>query len=129
MLCLTMCAYRKEGMDHEDYRNYMTKVHAPLVLGLMIKYGIDKYTMSHNSPQARSLMALIAGPQFSNVADYDCIVQIQFRDVDQFVALKSDPEYKKIFHDHEKFADTTRSKMTIGWVQDFLRDGEIIRPC
>ena len=45
MLCLTICAYRKEGMDEEEYRNYMTKVHAPLVQGLVINYGIDKFTM------------------------------------------------------------------------------------
>lgn len=45
MLCLTMCAYRREGMDEEEYRNYMTKVHAPLVQGLMVKHGIDKYSM------------------------------------------------------------------------------------
>jgi hypothetical protein len=45
MLCLTIYANRKEGMDEEEYRNYMTKVHAPLVQGLMITYGIDKFTM------------------------------------------------------------------------------------
>lgn len=53
--------------------------------------------------------------QFANVADYDCIVQIQFRDIEQFIALKSDPEYKQtIFADHEKFADTKRSKWDLG---------------
>ena len=45
MLCLTMCAYRKEGMDEEEYRKYMVENHAPLVRGLMVKYGIDKYSM------------------------------------------------------------------------------------
>ena len=45
MLCLSMCAYRKEGMDEEEYRKYMTENHAPLVRGLMVKYGIDKYSM------------------------------------------------------------------------------------
>lgn len=45
MLCLTMCAYRRDGMDEEEYRNYMTENHAPLVQGLMVKHGIDKYSM------------------------------------------------------------------------------------
>lgn len=56
-------------------------------------------------------MGKIYGSQFANVADYDCIVQIQFRDVEQFVALKSDLEYQQtIFADHKNFADTKRSK-------------------
>jgi hypothetical protein len=45
MLCLTMCAYRREGMGEEEYRNYMTNIHAPFVQGLMVKHGIDKYSM------------------------------------------------------------------------------------
>ena len=45
MLCLSMCAYRREGMDEEEYRKYMVENHAPLVRGLMVKYGIDKYSM------------------------------------------------------------------------------------
>ena len=45
MLCLTMCAYRREGMGEEEYRDYMTNIHAPFVKGLMIKHGIDKYSM------------------------------------------------------------------------------------
>ncbi|OAA39375.1 Dimeric alpha-beta barrel [Metarhizium rileyi] len=111
MLCLTICAYRREGMDEEEYRKYMMERHVPLVRGLMIKHGISKYSMSHNPASTRSLMAKISDPQFANVADYDCIIQIQFRDIQQMVALKADDEYKKVLiADHEKFADTKRSK-------------------
>ena len=56
-------------------------------------------------------MAKIAGPQFSNTADYDCIVSACFKDIDDFVRMKEDPYYKeKVMPDHENFADTTRSK-------------------
>jgi hypothetical protein len=44
-----MCAYRKEGMDEKAYSNYMISVHAPLVQNLMIKHGIDKYSLVSGS--------------------------------------------------------------------------------
>ncbi|KAH8164918.1 hypothetical protein CIB48_g3326 [Xylaria polymorpha] len=140
MLCLTMCAYKREGMDEEDYRKYMIERHVPLVRNLMVKHGIDKYSSehglqlvrltlrkAHNPLSTRSLMGKIFDSQFSNIADYDCIIQIQFRDIEQFIALKADPEYKKaLFADHENFADTKKTKMTIGYIRDFLRDGAIV---
>ncbi|KAL7941083.1 EthD domain-containing protein [Trichoderma barbatum] len=127
MLCLTICAYRKEGLDEEEYRKHMTQVHAPLVQGLMIKHGITQFTMTHTPLVTRSLMAKLFDAQFSNVADYDSIVQVRFSNIEQFMALKEDPEYKRvIFADHNNFADTKRSKMTIGWIRDFLRDGVLL---
>lgn len=56
-------------------------------------------------------MDQIVGPQFNGTADYDCIVQATFRDVKDFVRMKSDPFFKeKVTPDHENFADTVRSK-------------------
>lgn len=56
-------------------------------------------------------MGRLFDPQFANVSDYDCIVQIVFKDIDDFVRMKADPEYvKNVIPDHEKFADTKRSK-------------------
>lgn len=66
---------------------------------------------SHNTPETRNLMSQIAGPQFANMADYDCIVSACFNDIDDFVRMKADPYYKeKVMPDHENFADTKRSK-------------------
>lgn len=50
-------------------------------------------------------------PQFANVADYDCIIQSTFPDIDNFVRMKADPFFKKYATpDHENFADTRASK-------------------
>ena len=44
----TVCAYRKPGMTEEDYHQYLSEKHAPLVRGLLAKYGIIKFTMASN---------------------------------------------------------------------------------
>lgn len=49
--------------------------------------------------------------QFANIADYDAIIRIYFRDVQDFVNMKQDPYFiSAITPDHENFADTKRSK-------------------
>lgn len=64
-------------------------------------------------------MSHLFDPQFANIADYDCIVTMVFRDIQDFVNMKKDPYYiEHVGPDHEKFADTKRSKMTIGWIEN-----------
>jgi hypothetical protein len=59
-------------------------------------------------------MDQIMGPQFNGTADYDCIVQATFKDIQDFVKMKADPFFKeKVAPDHENFADTVRSKYVL----------------
>ena len=45
LLCWTVCAYRKPGMDEGSYHKYMSEVHAPLVKDLMVQYGMLQWSM------------------------------------------------------------------------------------
>lgn len=45
LLCLHILGYKKPGISSEEYQHYMVSVHAPLVAGLMQKYGFLQWSM------------------------------------------------------------------------------------
>lgn len=45
VFALTICAYRKPGMDEESYHSYLSEKHAPIVKDLLAKHKIISYTM------------------------------------------------------------------------------------
>ncbi|KAJ0419495.1 EthD domain-containing protein [Aspergillus carlsbadensis] len=129
MLCLNILGYKKEGITTGEYRDYMVNVHAKIVRQLMAKYGITQWSMSHQTDESPALMGKLFDPQFSNIASYDCCVSIVFPDIDCFVRMKADPFFKEnVGPDHEKFADTKRSQMMIGYWTPVMKDGQLVEP-
>ena len=45
VFALTICAYRKPGMDEDEYHKYVSEKHAPCLKGLLVKNKIIDYTM------------------------------------------------------------------------------------
>ncbi|KAF4989100.1 hypothetical protein FGRMN_9342 [Fusarium graminum] len=127
LISLTITAFKKPSLSDEEYRHYMTKVHAKLVSPLMEEYGIVRYTMSHNTKETRPMLHQLYDPQFSKLSEYDCIVQFVFKDLMDFQRMKADPRFlNTVAPDHVKFADTERSTMTVGYFEEFVSDGKVV---
>ncbi|KAK3618987.1 hypothetical protein LTR56_013057 [Elasticomyces elasticus] len=125
-LCLTILGYRKPGMSEQAYRRHMIEVSASLTKDLMAKHGIKRWTVIHNPIETREHMGQLFDSQMVSVADYDCFSQVVFESLEHYKCLKADPWYKaRLFGDHEKFADTERSRMTIGWIEEWVNDGKV----
>jgi hypothetical protein len=72
-------------------------------------------------------MAQLYDAQFANIAMYDCCVQIVVPNIECFVRMKADPFFKNhVGKDHEKFADTCKSQMMIGWFTPLMQDGQLV---
>ena len=110
---------RCEEVDHGQ--------HFPLPRGGLGTSAVANPPKIHNTSETRALMTRLFDHQMANLAEFDCFSQVVFKSVDDYKQMKEDPWYKRhLVGDHEKFADTKKSTMTIGWISEFIKDGETV---
>ncbi|KFY21346.1 hypothetical protein V493_07481 [Pseudogymnoascus sp. VKM F-4281 (FW-2241)] len=128
LLCLTMLGYMKAGLTEDELYHFQIEKHAQLVSGLMEKYGVTRYTITHNTKATRALLPQLFDPSYVEFGDHDFIVRIIFPSIDVFLALKEDPVYReRIQMDHLNFADRKmKTKMNLGFVNEIIDGGKVL---
>ncbi|PSK34815.1 hypothetical protein B9Z65_1398 [Elsinoe australis] len=76
-------------------------------------------------PQNRYKVTEFQYSQFVTDPQHERNTQVVFEDIEDYKRMKKDPFYKEhLIPDHEVCADTKRSRMTIGCIEEFVTDGE-----
>ncbi|RMZ74760.1 hypothetical protein DV737_g5766, partial [Chaetothyriales sp. CBS 132003] len=110
-LSITILGFRNPSLSEKEYVEHMTKITAPLNKHLMVKCGVKRWTQIHCTEETRALTKELFDSQMANVVDYDCFSQVVFHSLEDYKKIKKDPWYKEMLvPDHEKFADTKRTK-------------------
>ncbi|KAK7427456.1 hypothetical protein QQZ08_006062 [Neonectria magnoliae] len=128
LFSVTIFGYRKPGLDEDFYHNYVSQTHANHLKDLLIKNKIVSYHMQHNSTKGRALLDQIF-PSISSekVDESDCIVQIVFRSIDDYVKVKNEEKYKSVVNpDHDVFSDPSKTKFVTGWFEFHVADGQAV---
>ncbi|KAL6353414.1 hypothetical protein LRP88_13906 [Fusarium phalaenopsidis] len=109
LFSVTIFGYRKPGMDEDAYHEYVSETHAGHLNELLIKNKIVSYHMA------------------KKVDDADCIVQIVFKDIEDYVKVKNEEKFKTVVDpDHAVFSDPSRTKFVTGWFEFHITDGELV---
>lgn len=61
------------------------------------------------------------------VDECDCVVQIVFRDIEDYVKVRQEDKYKMVVNpDHDVFSDPAKTKFVTGWFQFHIDDGKLV---
>jgi hypothetical protein len=61
------------------------------------------------------------------MSSYDGHVEIVVRSMDDLMKALNDPLYPdQVGQDEERFLDQSRSLVTVGWEEVFVKDGEVV---
>ncbi|KAL2141921.1 hypothetical protein VTI28DRAFT_1806 [Corynascus sepedonium] len=125
---ITIFGYKKEGMDEQEYHDYVSKNHAGHLKALLAQNDIVSYTMQHNTSESRRLLeAIHPGIPAEKEADCDMVVQIVFKDLEDYLRVRRDPHWVQVVNpDHHNFADGKKTKFVTGWYEVHVADGRVV---
>lgn len=115
MIKLVFCLHRRPELSREEFQNYWSTKHAPLVASHADTLRIRRYVQVHTGDEAinDALRASRRGPQ-----SYDGVAELWWDSIDDLVGGASTPEgaaaARELLEDERTFIDLERSPLWIG---------------
>ena len=114
LYCLTIMTIRKEGMSQEAFGKYLNEVHGPRSADTLARFGMVRWSTSHNTDATRAMLPRIYGEGFDiakKSVPYDCFSQAMFEDVERVREMTEDAYYKRFVKgDPAEFANIAETK-------------------
>ncbi|KAH6671368.1 EthD domain-containing protein [Halenospora varia] len=126
VLKLTIFQQRNPSLTEEEFHKHWTEKYAALASAWFAKNGILGYTQYHTPSSARALLGPLANKVGLSISPYDGHVEILLRSVEDLENALKDPLYAEVVGPDEGFMDQSRSMVTVGWEEVYIRDGKIV---
>ncbi|KAM7218636.1 hypothetical protein V8F06_005955 [Rhypophila decipiens] len=125
----TVTHYRQPEHTHEEFINWIIKVHLPLALPVLKKHGVLEYSL-FETPSAVNEAAKQEMGKFRpdwDFADFDCFLEYTLPSVETIKNVLSDPDWVVAVQDQDEWVDMGRALVSLGYSTPYLlKTGEIV---
>ncbi|KAK1238777.1 hypothetical protein MKX07_004353 [Trichoderma sp. CBMAI-0711] len=127
LLRITLMQHKNPLLTDAQFQKHWTEHHAPLASGWLARNGIIGYTQYHTPPSTRNLAVPLASTVGAVVAPFDAYIEFMVRSVEDLWKATADPEYPiKMQPDEAYMFAEGKMQVTVGWVEVYVRDGEVV---
>jgi len=131
LLKVTLLAYRNPNMTEDEFHTHWSRIHSAKASAHLAKFGILSYRQYHTPSSLRAqLTTALPSLNLSDaqIADYDGFVELLMPRLECYENALRDPYYRDVIAvDDGTFADMARSKVTVGWVEGYVEEGEVVQ--
>ncbi|KAF3799963.1 Gibberellin cluster GA4 desaturase [Colletotrichum gloeosporioides] len=121
LLAYNIYVYKKPDMDEQSHHHHLEHVNSPIITSLLKKYGAVSYSVTHNDSTSKAAFKrLFPNAPEAMLLDYDSVISMIVPNIECIEKMREDPDFmKKFIPDHFNFADMSRSRCIVGWVENY----------
>ncbi|KAI1167691.1 hypothetical protein F5B18DRAFT_600976 [Nemania serpens] len=125
----TVTHYRRPEHTHDAFVKWITEEHLPLAMPVLKKHGVLGYSLFVTPPPLNEAMKAQMGrmrPTW-DFADFDFFIEYLVPDLGAITNVVSDPDWQVAIADQEKWVDTSKALVSVGYsIPYLLETGEVV---